>query len=103
VNYSGIGRCRGRKGWYPQSRCALGDTGAGRVGILRVIVHWEWLGQTSGVGSSIVQEEVVCVTDELLAFGNDWAGLSGSAEGKGAGALGVVVMYQELRRTGGVG
>jgi len=44
------------------------------------------------VGSSVVQEEVVRVTDELLAFGNDWAGLSGSAEGKGAGALRVVVV-----------
>jgi hypothetical protein len=50
-----------------------------------------------------MQEEVVCETDELLAFRDDWTGLSGGAEGEHAGALRVVVVYQELMRIGSIG
>ena len=56
-----------------------------------------------GVGSSVMQEEVVCETGELLAFGDDWTGSSGGAEGEHAGALRVVIVYRELMRIGGIG
>ena len=64
-----------------------------------VAMCWNELRRTGGVRSFVVQEEVVCMADELFAKeGVRYCSLAG-----GAGGLGVVVVCRDLRRTSGVG
>ena len=64
-----------------------------------VAMRWNELRRTGGVRSFVVQEEVVCVADEL--FEKERARYCGLV--RGACGLGVVVVCRDLRRTGGVG
>ena len=79
----------------------MGDAAEGSVGVHGIVTRWGLLMRRGGVGSSVVQEKVVCATGKLLELedrqNGEWCDMDTE------GILGIVVRRDVLKRAADAG